>query len=91
MKPTKSSAGKYLIVVFLILAIFGITARLFVNFSKIPLLKSVNKIVQVKNDFTKLDSCIFKLYNAENSCRMYVVSGERNYYNQFVDEIRRSP
>ncbi|MET0570256.1 MAG: ATP-binding protein [Pedobacter agri] len=88
MKPTKSSAGKYLIVVFLILAIFGITAGLFVNFSKIPLLKSVNKIVQVKNDFTKLDSCIFKLYNAENSCRMYVVSGERNYYNQFVDEIK---
>ncbi|GGI27011.1 ATP-binding protein [Pedobacter mendelii] len=88
MKPTKSSAGKYLIVVFLILVIFGITAGLFINFSKIPLLKSVNKIVQVQNDFTKLDSCIFKLYNAENSCRMYVVSGERSYYNQFVSEIK---
>jgi CHASE3 domain sensor protein len=76
LKPTKSSAGKYLIVVFLILVIFGITAGLFVNFSKIPLLKSVNKIAQVQSDFTKLDSCIFKLYNAENSCRMYVVSGD---------------
>ncbi|WP_316833190.1 ATP-binding protein [Pedobacter aquatilis] len=88
MKTTRSSAGKYLIVVFLILIIFGITAGLFVNFSKIPLLKSVNKIVQVQSDFTKLDSCIFKLYNAENSCRMYVVSGERKYYYQFVNEIR---
>ena len=88
MKPTKSSAGKYLIVVFLILVIFGITAGLFVNFSKIPLLKSVNKIAQVQSDFTKLDSCIFKLYNAENSCRMYVVSGERSYYKQFVKEIK---
>jgi signal transduction histidine kinase/CheY-like chemotaxis protein len=87
LKPTKSSAAKYLIVVFVILAIFGITAGLFVNFSKIPLLKSVNKIVKVQNDFTKLDTCIFKLYNAENSCRMYVVSGERNYYDQFVKEI----
>ncbi|RNL51251.1 ATP-binding protein [Pedobacter jejuensis] len=88
MKPTKKTARKYLIVVFLILLIFGITAGLFINFSKIPLLKSVNKIVQVQNDFTKLDSCIFKLYNAENSCRMYVVSGERVYYNQFVAEIK---
>lgn len=88
MKPTKSSAGKYLIVVFLILVIFGITAGLFVNFSKLPLLKSVNKIAQVQSDFTKLDSCIFKLYNAENSCRMYVVSGERSYYKQFVKEIK---
>lgn len=87
MKPTKSSAAKYLIVVFIILTIFGITAGLFVNFSKIPLLKSVNKIVKVQNDFTKLDTCIFKLYNAENSCRMYVVSGERTYYHQFVKEI----
>ncbi|MFC4212877.1 ATP-binding protein [Pedobacter lithocola] len=88
MKPTKNTAKKYLIVVFLILLIFGITAGLFINFSKIPLLKSVNKIVQVQNDFTKLDSCIFKLYNAENSCRMYVVSGERVYYNHFVAEIK---
>jgi len=88
LKPAKSSAAKYLIVIVLILIIFGITAGLFVNFSKIPLLKSVDKIVQVQNDFTKLDSCIFKLYNAENSCRMYVVSGNRSYYNQFVSEIK---
>lgn len=74
--------------VFLVLVIFGITASLFVNFSKIPLLKSVKKIAQVQSDFTKLDSCIFKLYNAENSCRMYVVSGDRNYYKQFVNEIK---
>ncbi|PWS26266.1 hypothetical protein DHW03_15865 [Pedobacter yonginense] len=88
MKPTKSSATKYLLVVFLILIIFGITVGLFVNFSKIPLLKSASKIVQVQSDFTKLDSCIFKLYNAENSCRMYIVSGERVYYNQFAGEIK---
>ncbi|MBC6112685.1 ATP-binding protein [Pedobacter fastidiosus] len=88
MKPTKISATKYLLVVFLILIIFGITVGLFVNFSKIPLLKSANKIVQVQSDFTKLDSCIFKLYNAENSCRMYVVSGNQSYYNQFSKEIK---
>lgn len=88
MKPTKISATKYLLVVFLILIIFGITVGLFVNFSKIPLLKSANKIVQVQSDFTKLDSCIFKLYNAENSCRMYVVSGDQIFYNQFSNEIK---
>ncbi|WP_131536075.1 ATP-binding protein [Pedobacter nototheniae] len=72
----------------MILAIFGITIGLFVNFSKIPLLKSVNKIVQVQKDFTKLDSCIFKLYNAENSFRMYVVNGEKIYYDLFTSEIK---
>ncbi|WP_053058323.1 ATP-binding protein [Pedobacter sp. BMA] len=88
MKSTKSSAAKYLLIVFLILATFGITAGLFINFSKIPILKSATRIVHVQNDFTRLDSCIFKLYNAENSCRMYVVSAKRIYYNQFIDEIR---
>jgi len=88
LKSTKNSAVKYLIIVFLILVVFAISASLFVNFSKIPLLKSVNKIVRVQSDFTKLDSCIFKLYNAENSCRMYVVSGNKAYYNQFVTKIR---
>ncbi|WP_316735895.1 ATP-binding protein [Pedobacter aquatilis] len=87
-KSTRNSAIKYLVIVFLILVVFAISASLFLNFSKIPILKSVNKIVQVQNDFTKLDSCIFKLYNAENSCRMYVVSGNRAYYNQFVAEIK---
>lgn len=88
MKPRRSSTAKYLILVILILAIFGITIGLFVNFSKIPLLKSVNKIVQVQKDFTKLDSCIFKLYNAENSFRMYVVNGEKIYYDLFTSEIK---
>ncbi|MDN3587214.1 ATP-binding protein [Pedobacter aquatilis] len=88
MKSTRNSVIKYLVIVFLILAVFAISASLFINFSKIPLLKSVNKIVQVQNDFIKLDSCIFKLYNAENSCRMYVVSGNKTYYNHFVTQIK---
>ncbi|QPH41310.1 ATP-binding protein [Pedobacter endophyticus] len=87
MKPTKNSAIKYLLVVFLILVIFGTTAGLFVNFSKIPLLKSASKMVRAQRNFSKLDSCIFSLYNAENSCRMYIVSGERIYYKRFVNEI----
>lgn len=88
MKSIKSSARKYLIVVSSILVIFGITVVIFVNFSNLPLLKSVDKIVQVQYDYASLDSCIFKLYNAENNCRMYMVSGQRTYYNQFEKEIK---
>ncbi len=44
--------------------------------------------MQVQNDYTKLDSCIFKLYNAENSFRMYVVNGEKIYYDLFTSEIK---
>ncbi|NTE00870.1 response regulator [Agrobacterium tumefaciens] len=88
MKSIKSSARKYLIVVSSILVLFCITVVVFVNFSNLPLLKSVDKIVQVQYDYANLDSCIFKLYNAENNCRMYLVSRQRKYYNQFEKEIK---
>lgn len=88
LKTKKNTAVKYVIVITLILLIFGLTISSFINFSKLPLLKSVDKIVQVKKDFSKLDSCIFKLYNAENSCRMYVATGKKSYYNEFESEIR---
>ncbi|WP_419130236.1 ATP-binding protein [Pedobacter sp. N23S346] len=48
----------------------------------------MKKIAQVQYDYAKLDSCIFKLYNADNSCRMYIVSEERSYYNLFIKEIK---
>lgn len=88
MKTTKSSAKKYLIVVSSILAIFGITAVIFVNFSNLPMLQSVDKIVQVQYDYAKLDSCVFKLYNAENNCRMFMVNKKCSYYYEFVKEIK---
>lgn len=45
-------------------------------------------MIKVQKDFSKLDSCIFKLYNAENSCRMYVASGKTAHYKDFEREIK---
>ncbi|TDG36285.1 response regulator [Pedobacter changchengzhani] len=87
MKSIQSSAVKYLLVVFLILLIFAITAKLYINFSKISLFKSSTEIIEVKKDFSRLDSCIFKLYSAENNSRMYVVTGDKKYYQAFLSEI----
>lgn len=83
----KSSASKYVLIVFLILIIFGVASKIYINFSKVPTLKSVNEIVEVKSDFNLIDSCIYTLYNAENSFRLYVVNGDKTYYKQFVSEI----
>ncbi|MGO4876665.1 ATP-binding protein [Pedobacter psychrotolerans] len=88
MKSTKSLANKYLIIVSSILIIFGITAVIFVNFSNLPLLQSVDKIAQVEYDYAKLDSCILKLYHAENNCRMFMVNRKHCYHHEFMKEIK---
>jgi signal transduction histidine kinase/CheY-like chemotaxis protein len=86
LRPVKSSARKYL-VVSSILAIFGITLVLFVNSSNLPLLKLLKKSPRVQYDCIKFHSCIFKLYQAETSCRIYLVSEDRIYYKLFNKEI----
>lgn len=67
--------------------IFGIAITLLVNFSKTPVRSSGKIISPPPVNLYPLDACIFKLYNAENNCRMYVATGSRSYYDQFNNEI----
>jgi signal transduction histidine kinase/CheY-like chemotaxis protein len=88
-QKVKSSAAKYVLIVGLILVVFGVASKIYINFSKLPNSKSVNKILEFKNDFNLIDSCIYTLYNAENSFRLYVVNGDKTYYKQFVEQIKQ--
>jgi signal transduction histidine kinase/CHASE3 domain sensor protein len=87
IKISKNFASKYLILVICIVIVFGIAVGIFVNFSRIQFLRNIKTIAPVQKDYARLDNCIFKLYNAENSCRMYILSGDRSFYNQFNKEI----
>lgn len=87
-KVVKSSALKYLIIGFLILILCGLTIKFYINLSQIPTFKTENTTLGLKSNLSSIDSCIFQLYNAENSFRMYLASGENKYYNSFLKEIK---
>nr|WP_068891597.1 ATP-binding protein [Pedobacter panaciterrae] len=81
---------RYFVVAFLILALFIYAFLLYLRNSKINGLKSdITKLTMLQKSYSEVDSCIYILYQAENNSRMYAVTADKYYLNQFSDGIRR--
>ena len=81
---------RYFVVAFLILALFVYAFQLYLRNSKISDLKSdITKLTMAQKSYSEVDSCIYILYQAENNSRMYAVTADKYYLNQFSDGIRR--
>lgn len=46
-------------------------------------------LVQLKEDYSKIDSCIYTLYQAENNSRLYAVTADREYIKKFSLQIQK--
>ncbi|WP_159452647.1 ATP-binding protein [Pedobacter nyackensis] len=47
------------------------------------------ELVKPKEDYSKIDSCIYTLYQAENNSRLYAVTADREYIKKFSSQIRK--
>jgi signal transduction histidine kinase len=50
--------------------------------------RNVATLVQLKGDYSKVDSCIYTLYQAENNSRLYAVTADREYIKKFSLQIQ---
>lgn len=50
---------------------------------------NVISLVKLKEDYSKLDSCIYTLYQAENNSRLYAVTADREYIKRFSLQIQK--
>src|SRR5690349_807296 len=81
---------RYFIVAFLILALVIYAFLLYLRNNKVTGLKSdIAKLTTLQKSYAEVDSCIYILYQAENNSRMYAVTADRYYLNQFSDGILR--
>ena len=79
---------RYFIVAFLILALVIYAFLLYLRNNKVTGLKSdIAKLTTLQKSYAEIDSCIYILYQAENNSRMYAVTADRYYLNQFSDGI----
>ncbi|WP_316818768.1 ATP-binding protein [Pedobacter nyackensis] len=46
-------------------------------------------LVQLKEDYSKIDSCLYILYQAENNSRLYAVTADRAYIKNFSLQIQK--
>jgi len=76
---------RYFSIVFLILVLFISVFFLYLKDNKVAALKnSIASLLRVKEDYSKIDSCINILYQAENNSRLYAVTADKSYISQFT-------
>lgn len=81
---------RYFVVAFLILALFIYAFLLYLRNSKINGLKNdITKLTMLQKSYSEVDTCIYILYQAENNSRMYAVTADKYYLNQFSDGIHK--
>lgn len=51
--------------------------------------RNATALVQLREDYSKLDSCIYILYQAENNSRLYAVTADREYIKKFSVQIQK--
>ncbi|SDL69928.1 His Kinase A (phospho-acceptor) domain-containing protein [Pedobacter sp. ok626] len=90
LSATKRSPIRYYLTVFLILILFLFAFFLYLRFSKMNALKhNITELVKIKEDYSKVDSCIYTLYQAENNSRLYAITADREYIKKFSLQIQK--
>lgn len=51
--------------------------------------RNAEALVELKEDYSKIDSCIYILYQAENNSRLYSVTADREYIKNFSLQIQK--
>ncbi|MFA4869299.1 MAG: ATP-binding protein [Pedobacter sp.] len=51
--------------------------------------RNTSLLIQLKEDYSKMDSCIYTLYQAENNSRLYAVTADRDYIKKFSSQIQK--
>ncbi|SMC53839.1 Signal transduction histidine kinase [Pedobacter africanus] len=90
LNATKRSPIRYYLLVFLILVLFLFAFFLYLRYNKMNALKeNVTQLVKLREDYSKVDSCIYILYQAENNSRLYAVTADREYIKKFSAQIQK--
>ncbi|MFD0942038.1 ATP-binding protein [Pedobacter boryungensis] len=85
---TQNPSTRYSLVVFLILALFLCAIFFYVRNNRTTvLLNNIHQLSELKEDYSQIDSCIIVLYNADNNCRLFAATGQKNYIQRFTSDI----
>lgn len=88
LSSQKNSSIRYGLIVFLILTLFICAIFLYIKNNKgNELSRDVQQLTELKEDYSLIDSCIIVLYNADNNCRLYAVTGQKSYIQKFASDI----
>ncbi len=80
---------RYALIVMLIVVLFGSAFYLYLHYNKAEKLRgNFQQMVNARENSSLIDSCIVELYSADNTSRMYALTGRKWYSNEFARQIK---
>ncbi|RYU90449.1 response regulator [Mucilaginibacter terrigena] len=80
---------RYALIVMLIVVLFGSAFYLYLHYNKAEKLRSnFQQMVKARENSALIDSCIVELYSADNSSRMFALTGRKWYSKEFSRQIK---
>ena len=90
-RARKKPILRSVLIVALIMIVFAGMGYLYLNYKNAPPLLSDNieTTVSVPENSALIDTCIYRLYDADNNSRLYAITGENNYLKRsYADMIQ---
>ncbi|WP_165852082.1 response regulator [Mucilaginibacter terrenus] len=80
---------RYGLIVMLIVVLFGSAFYLYLHYNKAEQTRvMVQKLISSRENSALIDSSIIEIYNADNSSRMYALTGKKQYASQLAKQLR---
>ncbi|WP_158799760.1 ATP-binding protein [Pedobacter sp. L105] len=85
----KTPIIRYALIVSLIVILFTTAFSLYLYYRKTERVRyNVDQMILARESTAMIDSCLINLYSADNSSRLYTLTADDKYFNQFANEIK---
>jgi signal transduction histidine kinase/ActR/RegA family two-component response regulator len=79
---------RYSLIILLFSALFISAGYLYLHYRKAQLMhNNIKNIIAARENSALIDSCIIKLYSADNNSRLYTITDNKIYLKNFADDI----
>jgi signal transduction histidine kinase/CheY-like chemotaxis protein len=79
---------RYALVILLFSLLFVGAEYLYLHYKKAQMLRGhIESVINSRENVALIDTCIYRLYSADNNSRLYTITGEKSYYEKFSGDI----
>ncbi|PYF74233.1 ATP-binding protein [Pedobacter nutrimenti] len=90
-KAKARSSFRYSVIIFVVLVLCLFGFFLYQRSVKVAALKeNLARLVDLQEDYAKLDSCVYVLYQADNSSKLYEATASKDYLQKFSLQMQKA-
>jgi signal transduction histidine kinase/CheY-like chemotaxis protein len=89
LKIRKIPILRYCLIIVLLSILFVGSEYLYLHYKKAQMLRgNIENVIDSRENVALIDTCIYRLYSADNNSRLYTVTGKKHYFDQYNDDIK---